>query len=105
MRREYFDICHDGKTIWLWVHDGKRLDARRSKRDHEHLWERRRWPATGRVDPGKKVGTIGLDSEELPRAAIKRVVEDVMERFPGVRFTVFHESDYGVGLQEFWERL
>lgn len=54
-----------------------------------------------RVDPGKKVGTIGLDSG-LPRAAIKRVVEDVVERFPGVRFTVFHESDYGVGLQEFW---
>lgn len=107
-RPEYFDICHPAKgqphtSTVLWVHNGRAVESRSAKggKEHNDFWEGSHI-GSGRVDTAKGVGALGLASG-IGRRKARKVAEDVIAGFPGIRFWVFHEGDWGVPMQEFWE--
>lgn len=106
-RPSYIDLCHPRKgephtAIVLWIHDGTGIESKSAKggKEHDSFWDGN-FPGSGRVDAAKKVGTVGITDAD--RRAARRIAEDAVAEFPGVRFWVFHESDWGVTMQEFWE--
>lgn len=122
---EYVDVCHPAKgqphtAIVLWSHDGTVLESRSAKGGKGHNdfeWFAGQRPrigsdgmpdrvgihdADGRVDTRRKVGTLAF-APNIGRRRARRIAEDVIAEFPGVRFWVFHESDWGATMQEFWE--
>lgn len=121
---EYVDICHPKKgqshvDIVLWSHDGSTLESRSAKGGNGHedfKWFPGRFregrpldgagihDADGRVDTKGKVGTLAF-APDIGRGLARRIAEDVIAEFPGVRFWVFHESDWGVTMQKFWEAI
>lgn len=111
-RPEYADICHPQKgqphrDIVLWVHTAGRVESRSAKggKGHEDFWsDGNHHLADGRVDAAKMVGSLVL-SPGAGREQAAKVAEDIVAAFPGVRFWVFHESDWGVPMQEFWESV
>ncbi len=116
-RPEYTDICHPAKgqphvDIVLWSHSGRGLESKSAKGGKGHnnfkwfagwgLWTPGIHEADGRVDTKEKVGTLAF-APEVGRRQARRIAEDAVSKFPGVRFWVFHGSDWGVTMQEFWE--
>jgi len=106
-RPEYFDVCHPGKgeshaAIVLWIYDGK-IKTRSAKggKEHDSFWKGS-FLGSGRIDTVKRVGILGIAADAGSRKA-RRIAEDVIARFPGVRFWVFYGSDYGATMQEFWD--
>jgi len=109
-RPEYVDICHPGKgephkDIVLWVHDGRRLESRSAKfgKEHNDFWDGTN-PADGRVDTVRKVGALAFAPDIGDRLA-RRIAEDAIAEFPGVKFWVFRGDDWGVTMQRFWESV
>lgn len=107
-RPEYIDICHPAKgqphvDIVLWVHDGRGIESRSAKggKGHESFWKGN-FIGSGRVDTAKRVGSLGI-AHGTGRREARRIAEDAVAEFPGIRFWVFHGSDWGVTMQEFWE--
>ena len=106
----YVGVCHPaggGSVMWVYK------DGIVSSTDYESHCEwsfdpdyPSRVDCSGRVDTIKKVGSIALGSG-LPREHIRKVVEDAIEAFPGIKFRVFYDGDFRPGssmsVQEFWE--
>lgn len=115
-RPEYVDVCHPKKgeshaDIVLWSHDGRgrSLESRSAKggKGHNDFPELGsdgvgNHGADGRVDTRRKVGTLAF-ALRVDRRRARRIAEDVVAEFPGIRFWVFRGSDWGVTMQEFWE--
>ena len=107
-RPEYVDICHPAKgqpytSTILWVHNGRRVESRPAKggKEHNDFWEGV-YDGSGRVDTAKGVGALGLASG-IERRRARRIAEDVIVEFPGIKFWVFYGEDWGVTMQKFWE--
>ena len=103
-----------GPNTVLLIHS----DGIKSSTDYaaHHDWRSRGsdWPdiydCVGRVDIARKVGSLALESG-LGRRKARRIVENAIKAFPGVRFRVFPDNTAGgtvdltgsVSVQEFWE--
>ena len=109
----YVGVCHPaGAGAIMWAYDdiaGRIV----SSAEHENhcQWSfspdfPHDYDCSGRVDPIKKVGSIAL-GHGLPRGHIRKVVEDAVAEFPGIKFRVFYDGDFRPGssmsVQEFWE--
>lgn len=107
-RPEYFDVCHPADI--LWSHDGNKLESRSAKggkKEHkDFVWFGDTTvaihDADGRVDTAKGVGILAF-APNIGRRQARRIAEDVVAGFPGIKFWVFYGSDWGVSMQEFWE--
>lgn len=107
-RPEYLDLCHPRKgephtAIVLWIHDGTGIESKSATggREHDSFWKGT-FVGSGRVDTVKRVGTLGI-AGHADRCTARRIAEDAVAEFPDIRFWVFHGSDWGVTMQEFWE--
>jgi len=68
----------------------------------EDFWKRMHL-ADGRVDTAKKVGTLAF--ADVDDRLVRRIAEDVIAAFPGIKFWVFRGDDWGVPMQQFWESV
>jgi len=105
---EYVDLCHPGKgeshadiVLFVVIMGKVRTRSAKGGKEHDSFWKGS-FPGSGRVDTAGMVGTLGI-ADDMGRREARGIAEDVVDRFPGVRFWVFHESDLGVTMQEFWE--
>ena len=105
----YYDIGHpaDQNTI-LWVHNRVIKLIKEKQHPYDGL---RALPTelhcSGRVDTAKKIGSISFDLC-LSRDQTRRIAEDVIAKFPGIKFYVFYNDGWqafknGASMQKFWE--
>ena len=98
-----------GKIIIWWHEDGQIVDFERTEdndkhRPHEH-------EASGRVDVDRRVGSVVFreDLEEGFSSAYlkKRILNDLVSKYVGIKFTVFAPGGFGSGypLSEYWEMI
>lgn len=109
--RSYADIGHTGMIreencdAWIWEYASGRIIAEllSSKTAHAktEFTSGIQAEAKGRVDPATKEGSIWFITNG--RLSQRRVVEALVRRFPGIKFTVFPEGTEPVGLQQYWE--
>lgn len=106
----YVGVCHpasSGGVLWVYK------DGIVSSADYESHCEWSFDPdypndcdCSGRVDTIKKVGSIAL-GPDLSREHVRKVVEDAVEAFPGIKFRVFYcgvlRPGSSMSVQEFWE--
>lgn len=92
----------------LWVHDGC-VDAYTLSRNeitaiHSDFWDGYH-DSCGRIDAAAKIGSMRL-SADIGRKKARRIVEDVIAAFPGIKFRVLHGFGYDyreTSMQLFWE--
>ena len=108
--QSYADIGHSSwireeRDTWIWEYASGRIVAEllSSKTAHAktEFTSGIRAEAKGRVDPTTEEGSIWFITNG--RSSQRRVVEALVERFPGIKFTVFPEGSEPVGLQRYWE--
>jgi len=105
---EYVDICHPetGEShadivLFVVIMGEVRTRSAKGGKEHDSFWKGS-FPGSGRVDTANMVGTLGI-ADDIGRREARRIAEDVIGKFPGVRFWVFHGADWGATMQEFWE--
>jgi hypothetical protein len=100
---DYTDIGHEcTHQIWLWSYD-KELQCKKS-RTKGHVYDSAM--ANGRVDPKTNLGSIAF-SPSLRAWHKKRIINSLVDRFPGVKFFVFGDdsSDRVASAQDYYEGL
>lgn len=114
MFKAYTEIGHPANPdVILWVHMRTRGFESRSNvnytdnKEHGAFWRHGGYDGSGRIDTAKKIGSLVLEID-ISRRAARRIIESVIEEYPGIKFRVFFYDDgtemwEGAPVQEFWE--
>lgn len=105
-------IHPDGPGTVLWMHDGildsHKLSDNEGQANHIDFWNEN-YDSCGRVAANGRIGSMWF-SFNIGRKKARRIAEDVIAAFPGVRFRVSHCFGYAPGncyrdtsVQLFWE--
>ena len=104
--KDYLDIGHDPSGALLWVHNGK-IETREARFCKTHFNWGTEYNGWGRVDTAKKIGTITFDftspCDATQRKLARKIVQDVIGAFPGIKFRVYYGDGNNTTVQEFWE--
>lgn len=122
IENNYLDIGHNPGPhgVLLWTHNGNKVEIREERWQQNHFAWGASYDGWGRVDTVENIGSITFDfttsqaEHELgvtlfhdakyneQRLKARKVVRDVVEAFPGVKFRVFC-GDGNTTVQKFWE--
>ena len=115
IENDYLDIGHaPGPGVLVWIHNGKVRTLEASSCDHRCFDQSHgEYDGYGRVDTMRKVGSITFNfttstallhdaKYSKRRRKARKIVQDVVEAFSGVKFRVFC-GDSNTTVQESWE--
>ncbi len=102
---EYFDIGHSlNQNNILWIYDHVIKWGWDKDKEYHYKYWKQGYTSWGRIDTDKKIGSIILDSE-IQQKESRKIVEEVIIEFPGIKFYVFDLCELfgGISVQQFWE--
>ncbi len=117
----YTDVGHGaegGSAFWnkdlgkviMWKYDnGYIIDAERSEEEgmtgHRDMdmENPESWEAAGRIEVDRSVGSVSFHTFDT--SLKKLVINQLVSKYPGVQFFVYHDGPSPTSLQKYWSML
>jgi len=92
----------DTSPVILWMYDGGQLIESYRTRDNTAHWSDSD-DARGRIEMGTGRGSVNFST--INRHLQKRIIEELVDRYPEVRFGVYGVPGAPFSLQEYWNSI
>jgi hypothetical protein len=102
--KKHVELWQSGDTkpvlLWFWE-KGIIYEDVRTKNNTAH------WlldiPAQGRIETGTNMGSVSFETDDTKLK--KRILNDLVSKYPGVRFGVYGVEINPIPLQQYWTML
>ncbi|MHA2279006.1 MAG: hypothetical protein ACXAC2_24770 [Candidatus Kariarchaeaceae archaeon] len=109
--QSYLGVGHEDEEeigiviIWKY-HKGIIIDEERSFEIEGHIDIPGDWTACGRIEVDNGIGSISFNNEGSLHYRLKqKIINTVINKYPGINFFVYPDSTPALGVQKYWEML